>query len=95
MIETQKQSHLYQYLSPHHMNKMFSSSLGPWGKEAHSHPRLSPFPHHLFIIHLGGRISTAWDIRPITQSQHANSPGPPTFLLLSNRAQTHWEGHSA
>lgn len=39
------------------------------------HPLAPTPPHHLIIIHLGGRISTAWDIRPITQSRRATSPG--------------------
>lgn len=39
------------------------------------HTRLPPLPHHLIIIiHLGGRISTAWDIRPITKPQPTSSP---------------------
>lgn len=52
-------------------------------------------PHQLIIIHLGGRISAAWDIRPITQSQEATSPSPPTLPLLSRRAPIYWKGHCA
>lgn len=55
---------------------MFSSSPLPGG----THSSLPPI--HL-IIHLGGRISTAWDIRPITQSREATSSSPPTLPLLA------------
>lgn len=57
--------------------RVFFLSPGPGGT-------CSSLPlHHLIIIHLGGRISTAWDIRPITQSWQSTSPSPPVLLLLS------------
>lgn len=48
-------------------------------------------PHHLIIIHLGGRISAAWDIKPITQSWQSTSPSPPALLSLSRRGQIYWK----
>ena len=75
--------------------RVFSSSLrSPMGEWMLSY--LPPPPHHhLIIIHLGGRISTAWDIRPITQSRRATGPGPPTLPLLSRRAPIYWKGQCA
>ena len=60
--------------SPHFRAKSVSECFLPlsWPQGIQTQP--PPPPHHLIIIHLGGRISTAWDIRPITQSRQATSP---------------------
>lgn len=58
----------------------FASPL-PEGTYLSLPPRL-----YLIIIHLGGRISTVWDIRPATQSHQATSSGPPTLPLISHCA---------
>lgn len=90
--------HLPLSLYPHLRMKSVSECFPPlsdprWGGER---SRLCPPPHHhLIIIHLGGRISTAWDIRPITQSRQATSPGPPTLPSLSRRAPIYWKGQCA
>lgn len=57
------------------------ASLLPEGTYLSLPPRL-----YLIIIHLGGRISTVWDIRPATQSHQATSSGPPTLPLISHCA---------
>lgn len=62
--------HLFRSLFP--LDKVcvsvFFLSHGPGGT-------YSSLPlHHLIIIHLGGRISTAWDIKPITQSWQVYQP---------------------
>lgn len=65
-----------------------------WTKSVSRDPRgtNSSLPlHHLIIIHLGGRISAAWDIKPITQSWQSTSPSPPALLLLSRRCQIYWK----
>lgn len=68
---------LHLYLFPHIRMKSV-----PWADT------LISAPIHHINIHLGSRISTAWDIRPITQSHQTTSSSPPTLTLCSNLFET-------
>lgn len=71
--------HFLLSIFPHLRMSQYQSVFFPSSVSGETYSSVPPI--QLIIIHLGGRISTAWDIRPITQSRQATSPGPPTFPL--------------